>query len=74
MAMDLSGPLTPSEPENHTYILVMGVHLTIYITIASMPDSTAESIARAFYKNIITRHGVTDIDRSRPKFLVKSNG
>jgi hypothetical protein len=29
----------------------MGEYLTRYITVASMPDSTAESIAKAFYKN-----------------------
>jgi hypothetical protein len=61
MAMDIVGPLTPSGPENHTYILVMGEYLTRYITVASMPDSTAESIAKAFYKNIITRHGVPEM-------------
>jgi cleavage and polyadenylation specificity factor subunit 1 len=39
----------------------MGEYLTRYITVASMPDSTAESIAKAFYKNIITRHGVPEM-------------
>ncbi len=61
MAMDIVGPLTPSGPENHSYIIVMGEYLTRYITVASMPDSTAESIAKAFYKNIITRHGVPEM-------------
>jgi hypothetical protein len=61
MAMDIVGPLTPSGPENHTYILLMGEYLTRYITVASMPDSTAESIAKAFYKNIKTRHGVPEM-------------
>jgi DNA-binding protein Fis len=61
MAMDIVGPLTPSGPENHTNILVMGEYLTRYITVASMPDATAESIAKAFYKNIITRHGVPEM-------------
>jgi hypothetical protein len=61
MAMVIVGPLTPSGPENHTYILVMGENLTRYTTVASMPDSTAESIAKAFYKNTITRHGVPEM-------------
>jgi hypothetical protein len=61
MAMDILGPLTPSGPENHTYVLVMGEYLTRYITVASMPDSTAESIAKVFYRNIITRHGVPEM-------------
>ena len=53
MAMDLMGPLTPSGPDNHVYILVMGEYLTL-------PDQTAESVAKAFIKNIITRHGVPE--------------
>ncbi len=32
MAMDIVGPLTPSGPENHTYILVVGEYLTRYST------------------------------------------
>jgi hypothetical protein len=32
MAMDLMGPLTPSGPDNHVYILVMGEYLTRYVT------------------------------------------
>ena len=34
MAMDLMGPLTPSGPDNHVYILVMGEYLTRYVTVA----------------------------------------
>ena len=60
MAMDLMGPLTPSGPDNHVYILVMGEYLTRYVTVASLPDQTAESVAKAFIKNIITRHGVPE--------------
>ncbi len=54
------GPLTKSRPGNHTYVLVMDEYLTRCITVASMPDSRAESIAKAFY-NIITRHGVPEL-------------
>jgi hypothetical protein len=39
----------------------MGEYLTRYIRVASMPDSTAESIAKAFYKNIRTLHGVPEM-------------
>ena len=60
MAMDLMDPLTPSGPDNHVYILVMGEYLTRYVTVASLPDQTAESVAKAFIKNIITRHGVPE--------------
>ena len=60
MAMDIMGPLTPSGPDNHLYILVMGEYLTRYVTVASLPDQTAESVAKAFIKNIITRHGVPE--------------
>jgi hypothetical protein len=38
----------------------MDEYLTRCITVASMPDSRAESIAKAFY-NIITRHGVPEL-------------
>jgi len=60
MAMDIMGPLTPSGINNHKYILVMGEYLTRYVTVASMPDETAESVAKAFITNIITRHGVPE--------------
>jgi hypothetical protein len=60
MAMDLMGPLTPSGSDNHVYILVMGEYLTSFVTVASLPDKTAESVAKAFIKNIITRHGVPE--------------
>ena len=60
MAMDLMGPLTPSGPDNHVYILVMGEYLTRYVTAVSLPNQTAESVAQAFIKNIITRHGVPE--------------
>ena len=55
MAMDLMGPLTLSGPDNHIYILVMNEYLTRYIKVASLPYQTAESVAQAFIKNIITR-------------------
>ena len=58
--MDLMGPLTPSGPDNHVYILVMGEYLTRYVTAVSLPNQTAESVAQAFIKNIITRHGVPE--------------
>jgi len=60
MAMDIMGPLTESGPDKHVYILVMGEYLTRYVTVASMADQTAESVAKAFIKNIITRHGVPE--------------
>jgi hypothetical protein len=60
MAMYIMGPLTPSGINDHKYILVMGEYLTRYVTVASMPDETAESVAKAFIVNIITRHGVPE--------------
>jgi transposase-like protein len=38
----------------------MGEYLTRYVTAVSLPNHTAESVAQAFIKNIITRHGVTE--------------
>jgi hypothetical protein len=58
--MDIMGPLTPSGIKDHKYILVKGEYLTRYVTVASMPDETAESVAKAFIVNIITRHGVPE--------------
>jgi transposase-like protein len=38
----------------------MGEYLTRYVTAVSLPNQTAESVAQAFIKNIITRHGVPE--------------
>ena len=38
----------------------MGEYLTRYVTVASFSDQTAKSVAKAFIKNIITRHGVPE--------------
>jgi transposase-like protein len=38
----------------------MGEYLTRYVTAVSLPNHMAESVAKAFIKNIITRHGVTE--------------
>ncbi len=38
----------------------MSEYLTKYITVAPMPNVTAESTAKAVYKNVITRHGAPE--------------
>ena len=53
MAMDIMGPLTPSGPDNHLYILVMGEYLTRYVTVASLVLS--ERVARPVFNSFLCR-------------------
>ena len=59
MAMDIVGPLTPSQ-EGHCYILVMGEYLTRYMITAPMPNQTADTVAKTFIQSIILQYGVPE--------------
>jgi hypothetical protein len=54
------GPTKLSGIKDHKFTLVMGEYLTRYVTVTSMKDETAESVAKAFITNIITLNGVPE--------------
>ena len=63
MALDIVGPLPESRAGNK-YILVMGDYISRYCEAVPLGDQTAPSIAKAFIKTIILRHGLPSITLS----------
>ena len=63
MALDIVGPLPESRAGNK-YILVMGDYNSRYCEAVPLGDQTAPSIAKAFIKTIILRHGLPSITLS----------
>lgn len=55
-AMDIVGPLPRSDRGNR-YILTFEDAFTRYAKAVSLPDDKAETIARVFVTEIVTRHG-----------------
>ncbi|CAB4001799.1 Transposon Ty3-G Gag-Pol poly [Paramuricea clavata] len=55
--MDILGPL-PTTAREHQYVLVMSDHFTKWVEAVPMADQKAETVARAFIDNVVSRHGV----------------
>ena len=56
-AMDVLGPL-PMTARGNQYILVMSDHFTKWVEAVPMPNQRAETVAKAFVNEVVTRHGV----------------
>ena len=56
-AMDILGPL-PMTARGNQYILVMSDHFTIWVEAIPMTNQRAETVAKAFVDEVVTRHGV----------------
>ena len=56
-AIDVLGPL-PMTARGNQYILVMPDHFTKWVEAVPMPNQRAETIAKAFVDEVVTRHGV----------------
>ena len=56
-AMDVLGPL-PMTARGNQYILVMSDHFTKWVEAVPMPNQRAETVAKAFVDEVVTRHGV----------------
>lgn len=56
IAMDIVGPL-PVTYKGNKYILTVQDALTKYVEAFPLPDQTAPTVAKAFVKGIILRHG-----------------
>ena len=56
-AMDVLGPL-PMTARGKKYILVMSDHFTKWVEAVPMPNQRAETVAKAFVDEVVTRHGV----------------
>ncbi|CAB4041949.1 Retrovirus-related Pol poly from transposon [Paramuricea clavata] len=56
-AMDVLGPLSMTARGNQ-YILVMSDHFTKWVEAVPMPNQRAETVAKAFVNEVVTRHGV----------------
>ena len=56
-AMDVLGPL-PMTARGNQYILVMSDHFTKWVEAVPMPYQRAETVAKAFVDEVVTRHGV----------------
>ncbi|CAB3990520.1 Retrovirus-related Pol poly from transposon [Paramuricea clavata] len=74
-AMDILGPL-PITAQGHQYVLVMSDHFTKWVEAVPMADQKAETVARAFIDNVVSRHGVpvkllTDQGRNFESELMK---
>ena len=74
-AMDILGPL-PITAREHQYVLVTSDHFTKWIEAVPMADQKAETVARAFIDNVVSRHGVpvkllTDQGRNFESELMK---
>jgi len=66
-SMDITGPY-PTTPRGNKYFLTFINHLTKYAEAFPIPDHTAETCARLYSSQIVTRHGsgstlFTDQDR-----------
>jgi transposase InsO family protein len=56
-AMDILAPL-PIIARGNQYILVMSDHFTKWVEAVPMPNQRAETVAKAFVNEVVTRHGV----------------
>lgn len=54
--MDITGPYVTT-PRKNKYLLTFVDHLTRYVEVFPIPDQTAETIARVYATQIVTRHG-----------------
>jgi hypothetical protein len=54
-AMDVLGPL-PMTALGNQYILVMSDHFTKWVEAVPMPNQRAETVAKAFVNEVVTRH------------------
>jgi hypothetical protein len=54
--MDITGPY-PATPRKNKYLLKFIDHFTKYVEAFAIPDQTAETCARVYATQIITRHG-----------------
>ena len=75
-AMDILGPL-PMTPRGNQYILVMSDHFTKWVEAVPMANQRAETVAKAFVDEVVTRHGVpskllTDQGRNFEADLMKN--
>jgi hypothetical protein len=59
-AMDVLGPL-PMTARGNQYILVISDHFTKWGEAVPMPNQRAETVAKAFVNEVVTRHGVPSI-------------
>ena len=55
-SMDITGPY-PMTPRGNKYLLTFIDHFTKYVKAYSLKDQTAESCARIYATQIVTRHG-----------------
>ena len=56
-AMDILGPL-PMTARGNQYILVMSNHFTKWVEAVPMTNQRAETVAKTFVDEVVTRHGV----------------
>lgn len=67
VALDIVGPLPESGEEKFKYLLTFQDDITKYVEAIPLVNQEAETIARAFVKNIILRH-------SSPRSILTDNG
>lgn len=58
-AMDVLGPL-PMTARGNQYILVMSDHLPKWVEAVPMANQRADTTARAFVDEVVTRHGIPE--------------
>jgi transposase InsO family protein len=58
-AMDIMGPL-PVTARGNQYVLVMSDHFTKWVETVLMANQCADTVARAFVDQVITRHRIPD--------------
>ena len=58
-AMDIMGPL-PVTARGNQFVLVMSDHFTKWVEAVPMANQCADTVARAFVDQVITRHGIPD--------------
>ena len=59
ISVDVAGPLVESERGNK-YLLCFVDHFTRYVDMFAIPNQTAETVARIFVEEYITRYGVCE--------------
>jgi hypothetical protein len=57
VALDLVGPL-PETDGGNKWVLVIADYFTKWMEACPLPDSTAETVAKAFVENFVCRYGV----------------
>ena len=75
-SMDITGPY-PTMPRESKHLLTFIDHLTKYVEAFPIPDHAAETCARVYSSQIVTRHGssstlITDQGREFVIFLPKN--